>query len=186
MGFLTALFQPDAAQVPPLASRPSDRRTQADRAPLALPTFGLGLDFIAAVRAHRVWKLELTRRLRTADALRLDPILIAQERRSALGKWLYGDAQRRFGHLPAFGPLKIAHALFHEAAGEIVQLHCAGEKTEAEQLLRHGEYPRQSLKVMGLLGALHDEAARDALRAARPWPVQVSRGGRGTSRAAAA
>ena len=167
MGFLNGSVERGAAPPTPFAAPRAVGRPQA-QGPYGLSAFGRGMDFISAVHAHRVWKMELGKRLQLPSARTLDHRLIAQDRRSALGQWIHGEAQRQFGHLPSFEQLKAAHALFHEAAGRLVQLHRAGHPAEADQLMRQGDYPRHSLKVMGLLGALHEEAARHAGTPARP------------------
>lgn len=168
MGFLSGFVGPAAAHPKPFGA-PNANAAGQDMARGRLTTAGLGLDFVSAVRAHRAWKMELSKRLRTLTAPRLDDKLIAQDNRSVLGQWLHGEALHRFGHLPSFAQLRHVHALFHQAAARAVQLHYGGQAAEADQLLRQGEYPRHSLKIMGLLGALHDEAARDALVTRRPW-----------------
>ena len=119
-----------------------------------------GMDFMSAVHAHRHWKIRLSDYVQRGVGDALDARVVSRDDQSALGQWIYGDAAFKFGHLPSFGQLRDTHALFHQAAGRIVQLHHDGDAAQATRLLRGGEYPRQSLRVMGLLGALHDEATR--------------------------
>lgn len=166
MGFLNGSAGHVAAPPMPVTA-PRTAGHPQDHGPYGLSTVARNIDFISAVHAHRIWKMELGKRLQLPSARTLDHRLIAQDRRSALGQWIHGEAQRQFGHLPSFEQLKATHALFHQAAGRLVQLHRAGRPAEADQLMRQGDYPRHSLKVMGLLGALHEEAARHAGTPAR-------------------
>ncbi len=118
------------------------------------------LDFMSAVHAHRHWKIRLSDYVQRGLGEALDHRLISRDDQSELGRWIHGDAGFKFGHLPSFSQLRTTHAQFHLAAGRIVQLHQQGDCAEALQLMRGGEYPRQSLRVMGLLGALYDESVR--------------------------
>lgn len=117
-----------------------------------------GLDFMSAVHAHRHWKIRFSSYVQGGVGEALDHQSVYRDDQSELGQWIHGEAAHKFGHLPSFGQLRTTHALFHQAAGHIVELHQDGNSAEALQLLRGGEYPRQSLRVMGLLGALYDES----------------------------
>ena len=121
-----------------------------------------GLDFASAIRAHREWKVRLQKYLTNESLEKLDARTICRDDQCALGKWVNGRAASEFGHLPSFGELKVAHGQFHLAAGRIAQLHDEHRTEEAAQLLRHGDYSRHSIKVMGLLSSLYIEVS-DAL-----------------------
>ena len=117
-----------------------------------------GLDFMSALQAHRQWKIRFSNYVQDGAGDALDPQSVWRDDQSELGQWIHGDAAHKFGHLPSFAQLRDTHALFQQAAGRIVQFHHDGSSAQALQLLRGGEYTRQSLRVMGLLGALYEES----------------------------
>ena len=116
-----------------------------------------GLDFVSAIHAHQHWKTRLQSYVRNESTEKLDYRLICRDDQCVLGKWINGEASDKFGNLPSFGELKVTHGMFHLAAGRIVQLHDENKSVEAMQHLRQGDYPRHSIKVMGLLSALYGE-----------------------------
>ena len=121
-----------------------------------------GLDFVSAIHAHQHWKTRLQSYVRNESTEKLDYRLICRDDQCVLGKWINGQGADDFGHLPSFGELKVSHGQFHLAAGRIVQMHDDKQTEEAQQLLRHGDYSRHSIKVMGLLSSLYIEVS-DAL-----------------------
>ena len=143
-----------AGVVVPLPVNPS-----RSKSPVAASEDAGGLDFASAIRAHREWKVRLQKYLTNESLEKLDARSICRDDQCALGKWVNGSAASEFGHLPSFGELKVSHGQFHLAAGRIVQLHDEKRTEEAAQLLRHGDYSRHSIKVMGLLSSLYIEVA---------------------------
>lgn len=121
-----------------------------------------GLDFASAIQAHRNWKNRLGKYLSDESDEKLNYRVICRDDQCVLGKWINGQGADDFGHLPSFGELKVSHGQFHLAAGRIVQMHDDKQTEEAQQLLRHGDYSRHSIKVMGLLSSLYIEVS-DAL-----------------------
>ena len=119
-----------------------------------------GLDFVSAIQAHQNWKSRLTHYLRDDSSERLDYRVVCRDDQCVLGKWIHEEGASKFGHLPSFGELKVSHGQFHLAAGKIVQLHDERKTEEAQQQLKNGDYPRHSIKVMGLLGALYQEVTQ--------------------------
>ncbi|WP_226858670.1 CZB domain-containing protein [Diaphorobacter aerolatus] len=116
-----------------------------------------GLDFTTAIQAHRNWKSRLSRYLADESDEKLDYRTICRDDQCLLGKWINGRGAAEFGHLPSFGELKVSHGQFHLAAGRIVQMHDEKHTQEANDQLRHGDYSRYSIKVMGLLSSLYVE-----------------------------
>ena len=116
-----------------------------------------GLDFASAIQAHRNWKNRLGKYLSDESDEKLNYRVICRDDQCVLGKWINGEASDKFGNLPSFGELKVTHGMFHLAAGRIVQLHDENKSVEAMRHLRQGDYPRHSIKVMGLLSALYGE-----------------------------
>ncbi|QIL68963.1 hypothetical protein G7048_00275 [Diaphorobacter sp. HDW4B] len=125
-----------------------------------------GLDFASAIQAHRNWKNRLSQYLSDESNEQLNYRVICRDDQCVLGKWINGRGADDFGHLPSFGELKVSHGQFHLAAGRIVQLHDGKQTDEAQQLLRHGDYSRYSIKVMGLLSSLYVEVTDSQPRAA--------------------
>ena len=125
-----------------------------------------GLDFASAIQAHRNWKNRLGKYLSDESDEKLNYRVICRDDQCVLGKWINGQGADDFGHLPSFGELKVSHGQFHLAAGRIVQLHDDKQTEEAQQLLRHGDYSRHSIKVMGLLSSLYVEVSDSQPRAA--------------------
>ncbi len=125
-----------------------------------------GLDFATAIQAHRNWKSRLAKYVDGNSDEQLDYRVICRDDQCALGKWIHGSGGADFGHLPSFEELKAMHGQFHHAAGEVVRLHDEHKDREAQRQLRAGEYPRYSIKVMGLLSLLYLEVAEADKRAA--------------------
>lgn len=151
-----------ASPLAPAVARPAAAAAPATDAQGRVMAAG-GLDFVSAIQAHQNWKTRLGNYLRNESDEKLDYRVICRDDQCALGKWINGDAAVRFGHLPSFGELKVTHGLFHLTAGRIVQLHGEQKTDDALIQLRQGDYPRHSIKVMGLLSALYQEvAAQDA------------------------
>ncbi|MFD1711424.1 CZB domain-containing protein [Ottowia flava] len=153
-----------ARSAPPAETRPLPTvdTAKADHAAPAVDANGRsmvagGLDFVSAIHAHQQWKTRLSIYVRNESSEKLDYRAICRDDQCVLGRWINGEAGVKFGHLPSFGELKVAHGMFHLAAGRVIQLHDEDKSSEAMQLLRQGEYPRHSIKVMGLLSALYTE-----------------------------
>lgn len=159
-----------ATRSPPMgASKPPAAAPAPDQAPgpAAVDAQGRsmlagGLDFVSAIQAHQHWKTRLLSYVRNASSEKLDYRAICRDDQCVLGRWINGEASQKFGNLPSFGELKVAHGLFHLTAGRIVQLHDENKTDEAILNLRQGDYPRHSIKVMGLLGALYNEVEQSA------------------------
>ncbi|MBF5004388.1 CZB domain-containing protein [Diaphorobacter caeni] len=166
----SADVRPESAQAgaPGLALVPSSK-------PAAAPVPGAvqeseqtagGLDFASAIQAHRNWKVRLAKYLGNESEEKLDYRVICRDDQCVLGKWINGRGASDFGHLPSFGALKVSHGQFHLAAGRIVQMHDDQLTDDAQQMLKHGDYSRYSIKVMGLLSTLYVEVADTQPRAA--------------------
>lgn len=149
---------PGSARIPVSAALPGAVRE-------AVQNTG-GLDFASAIQAHRNWKNRLVKYLGDESDEQLNYRVICRDDQCVLGKWINGQGAEDFGHLPSFGELKVSHGQFHLAAGRIVQLHDSQQTQEAQQLLRHGDYSRHSIKVMGLLSTLYVEVTGSQSNAA--------------------
>lgn len=116
-----------------------------------------GLDFVAAIEAHRKWRQRLTDYIKGKSTEELDPAVICQDDKCALGKWIYGEGRTFCGHMPKFHQLKADHAEFHINAAEVVTLHKKGKTEDAKHLLLDGAYAKYSMSVQTELSKLYME-----------------------------
>jgi len=61
----------------------------------------------------------------------LDEEPIVSQYECSLGKWIYGGAIVRYGHIPQMRELEHVHVLIHEAARDLLNLYHAGRVEEA-------------------------------------------------------
>ncbi len=116
-----------------------------------------GLDFVAAIEAHRKWKSRLSEYIDGASTEELDPAIICQDDKCALGKWIYGEGKTFCGHMPKYHKLKADHAGFHVNAAEVVTLHKKGKTVEAKALMLDGAFAKYSQTVQTELSKLYME-----------------------------
>ncbi len=116
-----------------------------------------GLDFVAAIEAHRKWKDRLADYAQGISNEKLDHAVICRDDQCALGKWIYGSGGVFTGHLPLFHQLKAKHAQFHISAAEVVEKVQHGYREEAVGMLLEGEFPKNSRDVQSLLSKLYME-----------------------------
>jgi hypothetical protein len=116
-----------------------------------------GLDFVAAIEAHRKWKDRLSAYIAGTSDEKLDASAICQDDKCALGKWIYSEGKIFCGHMPQFHGLKATHAQFHIHASEIVKLAETGQTDAAMQALLEGDYARDSRQVQTQLSKLYME-----------------------------
>lgn len=117
-----------------------------------------GLDFRSAIEAHQRWKSRLADWLEGRSDEPLDWRAICRDDQCPLGKWLYGPGATSLGGHALFHTLRDTHADFHQAAGEIVRLAEAGDRSQAAETLQRGRYVRLSLRVQGQLAQLYLQA----------------------------
>jgi len=82
---------------------------------------------------HMLWKKRLNELLLGRTSIRPDEV--TSHHACRLGKWYYGDGQAMYGDRPEFKALEEPHAKVHEIAKRVVELHQAGKKSEAIELL---------------------------------------------------
>jgi len=119
-----------------------------------------GLDFVAAIEAHRKWKERLTAYVQGTSSEKLDYKTICRDDQCALGKWIHGTGATALGELPIFHHLKAKHAQFHVTASRIVELAQQADKKSAQALLGGSEYGKASIEVQMLLSRLYGEMQR--------------------------
>lgn len=116
-----------------------------------------GLDFVAAIEAHRKWRARLNDYVTGNSTEELDPSIICQDDKCALGQWIYGEGKTFCGHLTNFHKLKADHAAFHINAAEVVSLHKKGRNEEATALILEGAFSKYSQVVQTDLSKLYME-----------------------------
>ncbi len=116
-----------------------------------------GLDFVAAIEAHRKWKERLADYVQGTSGEKLDPHVICRDDQCALGKWIYAAGSSHSSHLSLFHLLKARHAQFHVAASQVVEQVQEGRRERADSLLAEGDFPRCSREVQTLLSRLYLE-----------------------------
>jgi methyl-accepting chemotaxis protein len=113
------------------------------------------MDWLGIIGTHVLWKKRLVALLDGTSQESLDPAAIGVDNKCALGKWIYGDGQS-FASASTFETVRSMHAEFHRLAAQVVSLHQAGKKDEAEHLLTH-EYSKHSEKLKHRILALSNE-----------------------------
>jgi Chemoreceptor zinc-binding domain len=114
-----------------------------------------GLNFVAAVEAHRKWKERLTAYVQGTSTEKLDYTAIRRDDQCNLGKWIYSSGIAAMGNSPVFHQLKSKHAHFHVTASRIVELVQHEEKPSAQKLLNGAEYTKASIEVQMLIAKLY-------------------------------
>lgn len=127
--------------------RPSVQDSQHAQTVLA------ALDMDAAINAHERWKARIMDYLEGRSTESMDPAVLRQDDRSALGCWLHSVGAATLGHQPAFALLMVRHQYFHEQAANMVELAQNGEWDKAVQVL-NGGYRHGSSQVVLLLKEL--------------------------------
>ncbi|HEY0663515.1 MAG TPA: CZB domain-containing protein [Thiobacillaceae bacterium] len=103
------------------------------------------MDWMEIISAHVMWKQRLAAFLAGGGAETLDPDVIGQDSRCALGQWIHGEG-RSMEDVPLFAEVRDLHAQFHRSAADVIILHLSGNTPEAENLLA-GSYSRLSEKL---------------------------------------
>jgi hypothetical protein len=111
------------------------------------------LDIDAAIAAHENWKARLQAQLHQSRTENLDPAVVCQDDRCALGQWLHGPGRERLGKYPAFSVLVARHQYFHVQASTVVAQVHSGDRASAERTLDTG-FRHASNQVLLLLKEL--------------------------------
>ena len=94
-----------------------------------------GLNLKQALDAHAAWKERLQKVLDGVSTEQFDVVVTSKDNLCVLGKWIYGKGKHLYSHLPEYEALRMAHAGFHQCAGEVLAEHCDGNIVEATNLL---------------------------------------------------
>ncbi|GAA4418642.1 methyl-accepting chemotaxis protein [Acidovorax lacteus] len=155
-----AVFQlsPEASQAqrPQFAAVP--RAAAHGPRALAAPAPALqGINLDSAIEAHAQWRAKLRQAAQRHE--QLDADTIGRDDCCALGQWLHGAGQSRYGRRPAFVALVERHQEFHRCAGQVAQLINRGAYQEAQDaLLGNTAFSRASSEVGAAIVRLRNEA----------------------------
>lgn len=120
-----------------------------------------GLDFVAAIEAHRKWKERLIAYVEGTSSEKLDATTICRDDQCALGKWIYHDGLHAAGNRPTFHQVKAKHAEFHVNAAQVVEAVIKGDKATATKLIHEGGFAKSSRDVQALLSKLYMEVQQN-------------------------
>ena len=95
-----------------------------------------GLNLQQVLNAHTAWKTRLQLVLDGTSDEEFEIEEVSQDCNCFLGKWIYSEGKKQFGHLPEFEAARGAHADFHVSAGEVLFQHQIGNVEQAERLLK--------------------------------------------------
>ncbi|TSE33230.1 methyl-accepting chemotaxis protein [Tepidimonas charontis] len=95
-----------------------------------------GLDIDGIIDAHRQWKVKLRDAIENQTTV--DVETLRRDDCCALGKWIYGDGQRRFGGKPRFSELIERHRHFHQVAAGVGELINQRQWLQAEESIAPG------------------------------------------------
>lgn len=111
------------------------------------------ISFVEAISAHLAWKTKLVEALAGKAQAAPDAAEIGKDTACALGQWIHGSGQARYGDLPAFDGLRQQHARFHRLAGEVVELTRANKNAEASRLMAN-EFQQTSHDIVTRLSRM--------------------------------
>lgn len=95
-----------------------------------------GLNLEQVLSAHIAWHERFVEVMHGAKDADFELVKVYQDNFSFLGKWLHGEANMLFGHLPEYDAACKAHAAFHGCAGVVLGQHQMGNEEYAQQFLK--------------------------------------------------
>ncbi|HRY29772.1 MAG TPA: CZB domain-containing protein [Elusimicrobiota bacterium] len=109
-----------------------------------------------AMQAHVNWKMRLREYCRPNRREELDPAAVGKDNRCALGLWIHGEGEGKYGNSSEFKNLVTAHAEFHRAASQVVELVNGGKVEEGLKILDDPQstFRSKTTEVIGLLSKL--------------------------------
>lgn len=94
------------------------------------------MDLNEAIRQHTRWKARFQQAVWAGEPM--DAALLAKDNQCDLGKWLYGQAQARYGMRPAHALCLARHAAIHVEAARVAAVLNAQCRDEAQRMLADG------------------------------------------------
>lgn len=95
-----------------------------------------GLNLNQVLDAHHLWKDRLKSILSGTSDENLDIATASEDCHCVLGKWIYSEGKKHYGHLREYESMRTAHAEFHVCAGEVLAAHQMGDAALANELLK--------------------------------------------------
>lgn len=115
-----------------------------------MPKSKLKLELETALREHRLWKSRLI-----ADAdqgcTTLIPEVVAEDKRCAMGRWIYESASAPLRSDPRFSRMQLVHTSFHLSASRVVRMIRTGRWEEAKAEMEHGDYSVLTMQLVTML-----------------------------------
>jgi len=102
-----------------------------------------GIDFSAAIDAHKKWKQRLLAFVADIGNEHLDPAVVGSDDKCTLGQWIHGTCKPAMGGDTRCQNLVTAHANFHRSAGEVIRHKLEKNKKEAMAVLK-GAFTKHS------------------------------------------
>ncbi len=115
------------------------------------------LDFAAARTKHLSWKTRLRNFLDGGESMTEDQAV--SHRDCDLGKWLYSEGMKHYGHLDEMSELERIHAEMHSVIRDVVSQKHAGQEDLAEK--NFGKVGPLSETIIGLLNQLEEKARKN-------------------------
>ena len=104
------------------------------------------MNFDEARQKHADWRVKFRNAITKKETL--DPAAIAKDDRCDLGKWLHGEAKKKYSALPAYAECVKHHAHFHVEASKVAERINAAKYDEAQALLAMGSgFSRASASI---------------------------------------
>ncbi|MDM7463455.1 MAG: methyl-accepting chemotaxis protein [Tepidimonas taiwanensis] len=110
------------------------------------PSAVQGLDVDSIIDAHRQWKVKL--RDAIENRATVDVQTLRRDDCCALGKWIYGEGQQRFGGQPRFAELIERHKHFHQVAADVGEQINQRRYREAEDAIAPGTAFSQATRAV--------------------------------------
>ena len=115
------------------------------------------MDFDQAIQKHAEWKIKFRSAITKQETM--DAATISKDNCCDFGKWLYGDAKKKFGHYASFSECITKHAVFHIEAGKVATTINLKKYVEAEKMIGSSTpYASASSAVAGTILKLKKEA----------------------------
>ena len=115
------------------------------------------MDLEAAIQKHEAWRMRF--HVAMIQHLVMDPTIIAKDNYCELGKWQYGDAKAKYGHLDSFAACVLIHATYHKEAAKVAETINAKNYIEAENMLCNGSsLANTSIEVIKAIMKFKEEA----------------------------
>lgn len=89
-----------------------------------------------ALRSHKEWKVQLNEAVKVGA--HLDDVTIGRDDCCELGKWLYSEGGRKYGHAPEFAKLLTAHSEFHHVTSIVARLINGKDRESFDSMLNRG------------------------------------------------